>query len=163
MLVTRIEWSKELRQMGCAQVVGLMKWPQKGEWRCRSLKVMVRLPFQSVLGKVVDYGLPREFQRKNPFWTGPGHPGQSYRMHTDAWEAHFPVAVFSSRPNNHNSHLIGFWSLILLWVSSRPSLLIQFQFIAVVVQQLVSVSITFEEWSKLGIPIPPLPWFQREW
>ena len=64
--------------------------------------------------------------------------------------------------NDQNSHFMDFWSLIILWVLSKLSLQIQFQFLDAVELQLGSVSITLEEWSILGTLIPSLPFWFRE-
>lgn len=105
--------------------------------------------------------LRRELWRKTPFLNGPENPGQGCIMHMGTQRGPSPSYFHLKQANNQNSHLMCFWSLfITLWVPSKLSLQIQFQFLDVVEQQLGSVSITLEEWNNLEAFIPPLHfWF----
>lgn len=111
--------------------------------------------------RAFGFGLRRELWRKTPLWIGPGHPRQSCIMHMGTQRGPTSSYFHLKQANNQNSYLMDFWSLfITLWVPSKLSLQIQFQFLDVVEHQLGSVSITSEEWSSLGTLIPPVHfWF----
>lgn len=146
---------------GLFLAAGLMKHPQKREWGCEKpvLKVVLFFQFYKSLWLWLKKGALEEdsilcwvrasWTKLHNVYRYPSGPSSSY--------CHLKQA------NNQNSHVMDFWSLLIIfWVLSKLSLQIQFQFLDAVEQQLGSVSITWEEWSSLRTLIPPLLFWSRK-